>query len=96
VTRAYSNFHLPALTTPHAGGDQPATTLLDQAGGQLTQQPAEDDSASPSQPWRITTEQRTELLRLHGQGVSVSKAAKLTGMAWSTARLILDNRDGSA
>jgi DNA invertase Pin-like site-specific DNA recombinase len=63
--------------------------LLDQAAGNSLLLPSHDDDAVPDHSWRITDEQRAEVRRLYADGLSVSKIAKLTGMAWATARLIL-------
>ena len=55
-----------------------------------------DDGPAPDTSWRITEHQRAEVRRLHAAGLSTTKIAKQTGMAWSTARLIIEAATDSA
>lgn len=88
VIFAYSNFRLPDLL-PAESPSKGEQSLLDQAAGRSLMLLSRDDGPTPDHAWRITDEQRAEVRRLYARGLSINKIAKLTGMAWATARLIL-------
>jgi hypothetical protein len=92
VVFAYSNFRIPALVDPSESPKPDEPGLVAQAAGHSLLLPSHDDGSVPDHSWRITDMQRAEVRRLYATGLSITKIANLTGMAWSTARLILDSR----
>ena len=91
VIFAYSNFRLPELPGRSTGGpssEEPG--LLDQSACRAPLLLSRDDGPPPDTSWRITEQQRAEVRRLHAAGLSMTKIAQQTGMAWATARLIID------
>lgn len=86
---AYSNFRLPELPAVGMGASSEEPGLLDQSACRAALQLSRDDGPLPDSSWRITEHQRSEVRRLHAAGLSITKIAKQTGMAWSTAQLII-------
>jgi hypothetical protein len=90
VIFAYSNFRIPELPEPAEDLENGGPGLLDQSACRAPMLPSRDDGPVPDTSWRITEPQRAEVRRLHATGLSITKIAKLTGMAWSTAQLIIE------
>ncbi len=94
VIFAYSNFRIPDLPALGTGRRVEEPGLLDQSALRAPLQLSRDDGPQPDGSWRITKDQQAEVRRLHAAGLSITKIAKQTGMAWSTARLIVDAGGG--
>jgi hypothetical protein len=90
VIFAYSNFRIPEPPVLATGFSHREPGLSDQSACRAPLQFSRDDGPRPDNSWRITEGQREEVRRLLAAGLSITKIAKLTGMAWSTARLIAD------
>lgn len=92
VILRYANFSVPvAAGFLEQDAQREAVGLSEQATCLAPMAPAADDGAEP-EPWRLTADQQQKAARLFQAGGSVTEVARVTGMAFSRARTVLEER----
>lgn len=85
VILAYANFSIPVMAADESAQ---AVGLTAQSSGDAPLQPSSDDGSAVSN-WHITGDQADLARELFQAGASIAEVARGSGMAWATARQIL-------